>query len=319
MRSFSRLVPVVVLLATTAVPASAAPFPSSVPLPDDFAPEGIAIGTGSTFYAGSLRDGDIFRGDLRSGRGGIFVDAPPGRQAVGMRVEESRHRLWVAGGFTGHGYAYDTRTGATVADLTLTTVAPALINDVVVTRSGVYFTDSFHPVLHHVPVAPNGRIGTPRTIALSGPATEITPNPNLNGIDASRDGSVLIVGHSALGAMFLVDPVTGASRAIQISGGAITSGTPDGILLLGHSLWVVENFAERLVEIRLEPGFGRGTIGTVVTDQDVNGLFRVPTTVGAHGNHLALVNGRFDLGLPPPFGPGAPPGTDYDVVIVPKG
>jgi hypothetical protein len=29
-----------------------------------------------------------------------------------------------------------------------------------------------------------------------------------------------------------------------------------------------------------------------------------------------LVNARFDLGLPPPFGPGAPPGTEYDVVVV---
>ena len=33
-----------------ALPAAAAPFPSSVPLPVDFQPEGIAVGTGSTFY-----------------------------------------------------------------------------------------------------------------------------------------------------------------------------------------------------------------------------------------------------------------------------
>ncbi|HEY3003745.1 MAG TPA: hypothetical protein VGJ44_15465, partial [Kribbellaceae bacterium] len=79
---------------------AAAPYPSSIPLPHDFAPEGIAIGTGSTFYAGSLKDGDIYRGDLRSGAGGIFVDAPAGRAAVGMKVEEPRHRLWVAGGAT---------------------------------------------------------------------------------------------------------------------------------------------------------------------------------------------------------------------------
>jgi hypothetical protein len=38
-------------LALTA-PATAAPFPDSVPLPVDFAPEGISPGTGSTFYAG---------------------------------------------------------------------------------------------------------------------------------------------------------------------------------------------------------------------------------------------------------------------------
>jgi hypothetical protein len=44
--------------------------------------------------------------------------------------------------------------------------------------------------------------------------------------------------------------------------------------------------------------------------------FRVPTTVAKHGDELALVNGRFDLGLPPPFGSGAPPGTEYDVVLI---
>jgi hypothetical protein len=318
MLRFGRLALTVTLLATIAGTAAAAPFPQSVPLPDDFAPEGIAVGTGSTFYAGSLRDGDIYRGDLRSGAGAIFVDAPPGRQAVGMRVEESRHRLWVAGGPTGHVYAYDTRTGATVADVPLAPAGSALLNDVVVTKHGAFFTDSFNPVLYQVPIAPNGRLGAPRTIQLSGPAATIGVFPNLNGIDATRDGSTLVVGHSTLAAMIAVDPDTGASRTIQVTGGSLTPGTPDGILLVGHSLWVVENFAERLVEIRLSPDLTRGTIGTVVTDADVNGLFRVPTTAAVHGNRLAVVNARFDLGLPPPFGPGAPPGTDYDVVLVPR-
>jgi hypothetical protein len=45
-------------------------------------------------------------------------------------------------------------------------------------------------------------------------------------------------------------------------------------------------------------------------------LFDVPTTAALHGDRLALVNGRFDLGLPPPFGPGAPAGTSFGVVLV---
>lgn len=73
--------------------AAGTPFRASVPLPDDFAPEGIAVGRGPTFYVGSLVDGDIYRGNLRSGRGAVFVDAPPGRQALGLKVEEHRHRL----------------------------------------------------------------------------------------------------------------------------------------------------------------------------------------------------------------------------------
>jgi hypothetical protein len=53
-----------------------------------------------------------------------------------------------------------------------------------------------------------------------------------------------------------------------------------------------------------------------VVDVITSELFRVPTTIDRHGKRLALVNGRFDLGFPPPFGPGAPPGTDFDVVQI---
>jgi hypothetical protein len=52
----------------------------SVALPVDLQPEGIAVGTGSTFYVGSLWDGDIYRGNLRSGAGDVFIDVS-GRQA----------------------------------------------------------------------------------------------------------------------------------------------------------------------------------------------------------------------------------------------
>ncbi|TDD28938.1 hypothetical protein E1218_05875 [Kribbella turkmenica] len=295
--------------------AAGAPYPASIPLPDDFQPEGIATGPKATFYAGSITSGDIYRGSLRTGKGAIFVDAPAGRSAVGMKVERPAKRLWVAGGATGHGYVYSTRSGDTVKDLTLTTAATPLINDVVVTKGGAYFTDSFNPVLYQVPIAPNGRIGTPRTIQLTGPAAQIVPGlPNLNGIDATRDGRKLIVGHTALGKLFLVDPRTGSSRAIELTGGALTPDTADGILLDGRTLWVVENFSERLVKIRLSPDLTRGRI----TETFTSDLFRIPATVAESGDRLALVNARFDLGFPPPFGPGAPPGTEFDVVQIRK-
>jgi len=51
----------------------------------------------------------------------------------------------------------------------------------------------------------------------------------------------------------------------------------------------------------------------VVTNADVAGRFGIPTTVAVYGHQLAVVNGRFELGLLPPLGSAAPPGTDYDV------
>jgi sugar lactone lactonase YvrE len=296
--------------------------PRSIPLPVDFAPEGVAVGYGHHFYAGSLTRGDVYRGDLRTGEGSVLVDAPPGRSAAGLKVDESHGWLVVAGGPTGHGYVYDARDGSQVADLTFTT-APNLINDVVVTRRALWFTDSFSPVLYKVPIRPRGELGTPQTIRLSGPAAALpVAFPNLNGIEATPDGSVLIVSHTALGALFTIDPASGQSAPITVPGGANTPGSSDGILLEGKSLWVVENSANQVVEIELSPDLSSGVHGSVITDTEVDGLFRVPTTVASFGSRLVVVNARFDLGFPPPFcpviTPCPPANTDFDVVVFDK-
>jgi hypothetical protein len=51
-----------------------------------------------------------------------------------------------------------------------------------------------------------------------------------------------------------------------------------------------------------------------VTATVTNPLFHIPATVARHGKRLAVVNAKFDLGFPPPLGPGAPPGTPFEVV-----
>ena len=89
-------------------------------------------------------------------------------------------------------------------------------------------------------------------------------------------------------------------------------GTLDGLQLEGRTAWVVQNFANSVARVKLSPDLTSGQVVEVITSD----LFRVPTTVARHGSTLALVNGRFDLGFPPPFGPGAPPGTDFDVVQI---
>jgi hypothetical protein len=293
-----------------AVPAGAQPFPDSIPLPDDFAPEGIATGVGTTFYAGSITLGDIYRGDLRTGEGAMFIQAPAGRDAVGLKADRRHGLLFVAGGFTGEAYVYDLRTGAPVASYQFGTLGASLVNDVIVTRDAAYFTDSFAPVLYVVPIGPGG-LGPGETLALSGPAATVVPGDvGLNGIEATRDGRTLIVNHTALGALFTVDAATGESAVIDVDG--LIAGTLDGLLLHGRDLWVVENFPNTLARVSLSPDLSSGEITATITSP----LFRVPTTIARHGSRLAAVNARFDLGFPPPFGPGAPPGTDFDVVLV---
>jgi len=292
-------------------PATATAFPAQIWLPDDFQPEGIAIGPGDTFYVGSLKDGDIFRGDLSTGEGSLWIDVSD-RVAVGMEADVARNRLWVAGGPSGRAFVYDLTTGADVASVALD--APgALVNDVAVTQRAAYFTSTFAPRIYKVPIGKDGTIGTPSTITVTGPASAVG-GFGLNGIKASPDGSVLVVNHTALGILATVDPTTGESVEIDLGADSLTPETLDGLILRGHTAWVVENFANTLVEVKLAPDWSSGVVVSRTTDP----LFRVPTTVAAHGSRLALVNGRFDLGFPPPFGPGAPPGTDFDVVVIDK-
>ncbi|MFI5625040.1 hypothetical protein ACIA03_16370 [Nocardioides sp. NPDC051685] len=300
------------LVALLIAPAVAVPRPSSIPLPDDFQPEGIAIGEGNTFYVGSLRDGDIYRGDLRSGEGSTFIDLEPedGRVAVGMRVDKARHWLVVAGGPTGRAWVYDTRDGSTVDELELGPAATTFSNDVAITRDALYFTDTFAALIYRVPILPDGSFGATEPIEVTGDAAQ-TGGFGLNGIDSTHRGW-LIVNHTALGILALVDPETGVSQEIPLSGPPLVPGTLDGLQLEGRTAWVVQNFANSVARVQLSPDLTSGEVVEVIESD----LFRVPTTVDVHGSTLALVNGRFDLGFPPPFGPGAPPGTEFDVVQI---
>jgi len=300
------------LLAVLAMPAAASPATSTVPLPVDFQPEGIAIGTGDTFYVGSLRDGDIYRGDLGTGQGALFVNTS-GRAALGMRVDEARKLLFVAGGPGGHVYVYDSRDGSQVADIA---VGPptAFTNDVALTRDAAYFTDTFAPFVYKLPYDRRG-FGAPVAIPVTGPAGVSVPGTfGLNGIDATPDGSRLIVSHSDLGILALVDPATGVSTQIPISGGSLVPGTPDGVQLEGHRVYVVQNFANSIAEVALSGDYSSGRLVEVITSP----LLQVPSTAAVHGSTIAAVNARFDLELPPPFGPGAPLGTRFHVVLLPR-
>jgi hypothetical protein len=284
----------------------------SVALPVNFAPEGIAKGEGATFYAASLVTGDIYRGNLRTGKGEILVNAPVGGEAVGMKADEADHLLFVCGGTTGTAHVYNSRTGALVAQYRFAPNGTALVNDVVLTAHGAYFTDSYNPDIYEIPIGPFGRLGRAVTIPLSGPVAAFSKNGlNLNGIAATADGNTLIVNNTVLDKLFTVNPVTGASAAINVAG--LIPDSMDGMLLEGSSLWVVENTANTVIRVTLSHDLSSGTITSTITSS----LFDDPTTVAKYGNELALPNGRYNLGLPPPFGPGAPPGTTFNVVVVP--
>lgn len=294
-------------LIVVALSGAAAVHPHVIDLPADFAPEGIDV-VAHTFYAGSLVDGDIYRGDLLDGSGGRFVDVD-GRQAGGLKADVRHGLLFVAGGFLSTAYVYDLATGDDVAQFSLGTPGTSMVNDVVVTRDAAWFTDSFASRLYRVPIHADGSLGAPATLPVTVPA----PAPGgfgMNGIDATPDGRTLIVNHTERGALYTIDPSTGASEQITLTSGSLAPGTPDGILLAGRDLWVVENFANRVSRVTLSADRSSGAVTQVVTDP----AFHVPTTIAKSGDRYAVVNAKFDLGFPAPIGRGAPPGTLFEVV-----
>ena len=262
--------------------------------------EGIAKGNGATFYAGELFTGDIYRGNLRRGTAKKFIDAPDGRNALGMAFDRRHDLLFVAGGQTGQAYVYNTRSGKTVASYQLGSAGTSLINDVTVTRKGAWFTNSFQSVLYFVPLK-HGRPGTFQTLQLSGPAAELSGDFNLNGIRAAHHGRTLIVAHSAAGALYTVDPRSGASAAIA----GISVPNVDGIELSGRKLWAVQNASNQISRIQLKKDLTAGVVVKVITSD----LFQTPTTAARFGKVLAVVNAKFDTGFPPTA-------DQYEVVLV---
>ncbi|MGY1779243.1 hypothetical protein [Geodermatophilus sp. SYSU D01036] len=307
------LVTGVVALTVTTVPSAAASWPEVIVLPGATSAEGIAAGRGDTFYAGDLFAGDVFRGDLEKGTAELFIDAPEGRWAVGMDTDLRHGLLYVAGGFTGQAYVYDLHTGKTVAEYQFAPPSPmdvmiptTLVNDVVVTRTGAWFTDSRHGVLYHVPIDHHGNPGGFRTLPLRGPAADTSGEFNLNGIAAVRGGRTLVVAHSANGELYTVDPATGDSAPVA----GVTVPGVDGIEVQGRRLWAVQGSTEenplgQVTEVRLSGDLTSGSVRDVVTSD----LFRIPATAIRYDGRLAVVNTHFDTGLPPTA-------DQYEVVLV---
>jgi sugar lactone lactonase YvrE len=298
-----RMLTAVALLcaALTAVAAAGdTRYPQTIPLPDGWQPEGIATGRGADFFSGSragMFAGAVFKGDLRTGRGEVLVPPRTGRAALGMKVD-NRERLFVAGGGTGKGFVYSARDGSDLAEFTFTTATPTFVNDVALARDAAYFTDSHQKQLY---VVEGGRAST---LPLTGDL-EYDANPNtfeLNGIAATADGKRLITVQSRTGLLFLVHPRTGVTEQIDLGGATLPNG--DGILLRGHTLYVVQNQLNQIAEVRLDRGFAAGRVVRTITDPD----FDVPTTIARHGGTLWAVNARFST--PPTLT------TPYDVVRV---
>lgn len=300
-----RLVPCLLALLSLSLPATAAASngpPPTIELPNGFNPEGITSGPGQTVFVGSINSGAVYRANVRTGHGQVVVAPSEGRMAIGLEWDRRSRLLYVAGGPTGKVFVYDSWTGDTAAELTATTEENTFVNDVVVTRNAVYFTDSYRPVLYRLPLGWGGQLPSApalEEIPLGGDYEFVSGEFNSNGIETTPNGSELLVVNSVLGALYRVDPATGIASLVDLD---VTLTNGDGLLRFGKTLFVVQNFDNQIAAVRLNADASSGTLRRVLTSDH----FDIPTTVARVGFSLYAVNARFTTEVTPE--------TEYQVV-----
>ncbi len=279
-------------LTLTAGPGTASAAPSARPFPDTIAlkagsrPEGIAAGPGTTFFAGSMQNGAVFVGDVRTGERRVLVPGVPDTAARGLQLDRSTGLLWVAGerrnpdGTTSSRVtAYDSRTGERVARVPVP--GTRFLNDVQVGKDAVYVTDSLSAQL--VRVTTDGAT----LLDLTGDYAQPNGGFGLNGI-RQLPGGDLIVTSSSTGDLFRVDPATGRTTLVPVTGGDLVSG--DGLELRGSTLYVVYGSGRDAVSVvELQQGGRSGRLTGTLTDPDLDR----PTTAVVLAGSLYAVNGRF--------------------------
>lgn len=257
-----------------------------IPLPKGFQPEGIATGPRATAYLGSLADGDLYRLDLRTGKGEVFSQGP-GTPSTGLKYD--RGRLFVSGGTSGTARVVDARSGDVLASYQLVAPGtPAFVNDVVVTKSAAWFTNSQEAALYRLPLGPGKRLPDQAEVgrvALSGAWVQGT-GLSANGITTSPDGAALLVVNSSNGTLYRVTP-DGVATAVDLRGYALTNG--DGLLREGRTLYVVQNRLNQVAVLRLSKDGLRGKLRDTLTSPK----FDVPTTIARSRGDLYLPNARF--------------------------
>ncbi|WP_410564275.1 hypothetical protein [Amycolatopsis sp. cmx-4-61] len=287
-----------VLLLAVAAPASAAT--RVIVLPGARSAEGITAAGGGEYYTGDLIAGTIFREDVRRGTAERFIEAPPGTMAAGVDFDRRHDLLFVAGAIGGKAYVYDVRTKTKVADYTFGDPQTSYVNDVVVTPQGAWFTDSYHPQLFFVPVVA-GRLGTPRTLALSGPGAGGSPGDFfMNDIIATPSGSTLLVAATIPGKVYTIDPRTGVSAEIA----GVDAPSVASLVLDGNRLWAVQ-LDDKITRWCLDGGLSHGVPAGTITDP----LFDQPVSAAKIGNRLAVVNSHIYSGYPPTS-------PTYEVLVV---
>ncbi len=214
--------------------------------------------------------------------------------ALGLHVDW-RGRLWVAGGANKTIRVYNAKTGALLRTYTFPTAG--FLNDLVITRKGVYATDSF---TQQLAVVPFGKWSThshhawgklpattkAKVLPLTG--ADITYGAGFNGNGIVAKYGWLIMVKTNTGQLFRINPRTGASKLIDTHGYSVANG--DGLVLRGRWLYVVRNQNNLVAVLKLGLLLKSARLVGEITSPGLD----VPTTATFAAGKLWAVNSRFN-------------------------
>ncbi len=247
-------------------------------------------------YFGDLTNGDVW---VRENDGTFWVIAPGSGQgrdaAVGLALNESGTRLFVAAGQSGELHVLDTDNGEILHRYELSTEPGTMVNDVDVADDGTaYVTNSGGPQIWRIaPGADTGEV----FLDYAGSAFVDTTAAGLQGNGIVVDGDELLFVHMASNKLLRVDRATAEMSPVDIPGD-IGPGR-DGIVLCGDTLLGVEvsafaagGEAVRVTELAADRFSGTSLDGIMSEG------FSSATTAALVGDQLVVVNAQFGVDEP---------------------
>ncbi|MBW2162098.1 MAG: hypothetical protein JRH14_19400 [Deltaproteobacteria bacterium] len=294
--------------------------PEAISIPIGFEGEGIELGKGHEFFVGanslsslfgeaffgiphetSELAGAIYKGNLRTGEGTI-LSPPTGKSVSGLSYDPRTDYLYAATGFgdlvngnTDQGVTvYDASSGDIITEITFGDGTGIAINDCLVTRTGVYCTDSFNPNLYKVVLEKGGRLpSTPVVEVIPMPGFEMVEGFNANGLAGDFDGRQLVIVNISSGVLYRVDTASGEASPLEIEGDEQLFPDGDGLVLDGRTLYIMQNFSDKVAVVQLSRDLTRGSFTRNIPGVGAPNPLNVATTIIGFRNDLYAINTNF--------------------------
>ncbi|MCH7920580.1 MAG: hypothetical protein IIC50_21690 [Planctomycetes bacterium] len=277
-------------------------WPDLIPIPAGFEAEGIQLGKDQDFFVGTVswsgnlaNSGAIYKGNLVTGEGQILVP-PTGKPVAGLSYDARTDYLYAAtghsGGFAGPRWeqglkVYTATSGRLLGEIIFGD--DMVINDVLVTDTAVYCTDSVSTTLYKVALENDGKVFSSTVAKIEMTGFEMAEGFNANGLVGDFDGKELVIINITTGVLYLVNTESGAATPVNVQGDEQLFPDGDGLYMDGRTLYIMQNFSQKIAVVDLSDDLTQGTfIKNIVSDD-----FSIPTTITGFGSCIYAINTHF--------------------------